>query len=350
MIGVKPLDIIIHNKNNKMTLLRRLIAVVGLLLISIPSFSQYTQDPLPYAYDALEPYIDSQTMEIHYSKHHAGYVAKLNKAFEDSANKNTPLQYIFQNISKYSVAVRNNAGGHFNHTLFWSILTPQVDTQPDDFLMEQIDISFGGMAEMVKQLNAAASTRFGSGWAWLIVTSEGKLAVTSTPNQDNPLMADAEMKGKPILGIDVWEHAYYLKYQNRRGDYLAAIWNVINWDEVSKRNKLVRRDGKYVFANWSEFNALHDVMKAVYHPSQKGDVGPVKSQIKDLVKLSKAVEKAGPPELFNNENVVAATKKYVEAVNEFNKKFKRKSDEEIISELETVHTLFHDVMMACRLH
>jgi superoxide dismutase len=204
-------------------------------LISSSTFAQFTQAPLPYAYDALEPFVDAQTMEIHYSKHHAGYVNNLNKALKDAGlEANTDMNAILGNISKYSTAIRNNAGGHYNHTLFWNVLTPNKDTKLSAELSAAIVTTFGSMEAFKTQLTQAAATRFGSGWAWLVVTPENKLVICSTPNQDNPLMDDAPVKGTPIFGIDVWEHAYYLKYQNKRGDYLQSIWNVVNWDEVSR--------------------------------------------------------------------------------------------------------------------
>lgn len=206
------------------------------LMLSSIAAAQFTQAPLPYAYNALEPFVDAQTMEIHYSKHHAAYVANLNSALSESApSPQTDLESILANISKYSTAVRNNGGGHYNHTLFWEILTPKKNTQPSAALLKAIEAAFGDMEQFKAQLNKAAATRFGSGWAWLLVTADKKLVISSTPNQDNPLMDIAEVKGTPILGIDVWEHAYYLKYQNRRGDYLQALWSVINWDAVSAR-------------------------------------------------------------------------------------------------------------------
>ena len=197
--------------------------------------AQFKQEPLPYAYDALEPFIDARTMEIHYDKHHAGYVSKLNKALEKADKSPASLQAVLSNISDYNVAVRNNAGGHFNHTLFWSVLTPKKNTRPSQKLSEAIESDFGGMEELKEKFLEAATGRFGSGWAWLIVTPEKRLVVTSTPNQDNPLMQDVPEKGIPILGADVWEHAYYLKYQNKRADYLNALWSIIHWEEVSRR-------------------------------------------------------------------------------------------------------------------
>jgi Fe-Mn family superoxide dismutase len=189
---------------------------------------------LPYAYDALEPFIDARTMEIHHSKHHQAYVTNLNNAIAGSETEKLSIEEICKNISNYPVAVRNNGGGHYNHSLFWTSMGPNAGGEPTGELVAAIVSAFGTFADFKTQFAAAGATRFGSGWAWLSV-SGGKLVVSSTPNQDNPLMDIAEVKGTPILGMDVWEHAYYLHYQNRRPDYIAAFWNVVNWNEVAKR-------------------------------------------------------------------------------------------------------------------
>lgn len=191
---------------------------------------------LPYGYDALEPYIDKTTMEIHYTKHHNAYVTKLNDAVAGTDLENKPLEDILKNASKHPAAVRNNGGGHFNHSLFWTIMKKGGGGLPKGDLDKAISSSFGSFEEFKNKFSAAAANRFGSGWAWLIVKG-ANLAVTSTPNQDNPLMDVADDKGTPILGLDVWEHAYYLKYQNRRPEYIDNWWNVINWDEVTRRFK-----------------------------------------------------------------------------------------------------------------
>lgn len=189
---------------------------------------------LPYSFDALEPHIDARTMEIHHGKHHAGYVANLNKALEGTELEGKSLDELLKDISKYPVAVRNNGGGHYNHSLFWTVMSPNKGGNPSGELAEAINSTFGSFDSFKEKFSTAAATRFGSGWAWLVVAN-GKLAVTSTPNQDNPLMDVAEVKGTPILGLDVWEHAYYLHYQNKRPHYISAFWNVVNWDEVAKR-------------------------------------------------------------------------------------------------------------------
>ncbi len=192
-------------------------------------------EALPYAADALEPHIDKATMEIHHDRHHQAYVDNLNKAIAGTDAENASLEDIIKNISKYPAAVRNNGGGHYNHKLFWTVLGANKGGEPTGELATAINETFGSFDELKKKLQEAGATRFGSGWSWLIVGADGKLAVTSTPNQDNPLMDVAEVKGTPILGIDVWEHAYYLKYQNKRPAYLDAIFNVIDWDAVAER-------------------------------------------------------------------------------------------------------------------
>jgi len=189
---------------------------------------------LDYAYDALEPYIDARTMEIHYTKHHQGYTNKLNAAIEGTDLENKSIEEILAQASKAGAAVRNNGGGFYNHTLFWKWLSPNGGGQPSGALADAINSTFGSFEKFKDEFSKAAASRFGSGWAWLIKTDSG-LVISSTPNQDNPLMDVAEVKGTPILGLDVWEHAYYLKYQNRRPEYIEAFFNIINWDEVASK-------------------------------------------------------------------------------------------------------------------
>ena len=194
----------------------------------------FTLPDLPYAYDALEPAIDKETMTFHHDKHHKTYVDKLNEAVDaDSSLQGKSLEELFAGISKAPKAVRNNGGGHWNHSLFWELMAPQGETgEPSAELKAQIDKDLGGMDKFQEAFNAAGAGQFGSGWAWLI-WQDGKLKVTSTPNQDNPLMDVADERGAVVLGADVWEHAYYLKYQNRRPDYLKAFWTVVNWNKVN---------------------------------------------------------------------------------------------------------------------
>ncbi|MFM6954086.1 MAG: superoxide dismutase [Sphingobacteriaceae bacterium] len=190
---------------------------------------------LSYATDALEPHIDKMTMEIHHGKHHQAYVDNLNKALAGTDSANAKIEDILKSISKFPMAVRNNGGGHYNHSLYWSIMSPNGGGTPSGDLAKAIDTAFGSFDEFKKKFAEAGTTRFGSGWAWLCLKADGSLCVCSTPNQDNPLMDIAECPGTPILGMDVWEHAYYLKYQNKRPDYIAAFWNVVNWTAVAER-------------------------------------------------------------------------------------------------------------------
>lgn len=194
----------------------------------------FTLPELPYSHDALEPHIDTTTMQIHHGKHHAGYTNKLNAAIEGTDLADQSIEAILANVSQHSTGVRNNGGGFYNHSLFWSVMSPDGGGEPSGALADAINAAFGSFEGFKDAFSKAAATRFGSGWAWLIKNADGTVAVTSTPNQDNPLMDVAEDQGTPILGIDVWEHAYYLNYQNRRPDYISAFFNVVNWNKVSE--------------------------------------------------------------------------------------------------------------------
>jgi Fe-Mn family superoxide dismutase len=200
--------------------------------------AKFELPPLPYQFNALEPHIDKMTMEIHHDKHHAGYVTNLNKAIEGKDYANMTLEQLVEAVKSDDTAVRNNGGGHFNHSMFWKWLAPNAGGTPKGKIADFITSKFTSFDKFKEQFNAAATGRFGSGWAWLVVGSNGDLMITSTPNQDNPLMKNIVTNkeyGYPILGLDVWEHAYYLKYQNKRPDYIAAFWNVVNWDEVNRQ-------------------------------------------------------------------------------------------------------------------
>ena len=225
--------------------------ILGIAAIAVP-FNNYAEDPekiksttmetfnihefpaLPYAYDALEPYIDARTMEIHYDKHHRAYFNNFTAAIKGTDLENKSIEEIFGSMSKLSDAVRNNGGGFYNHVIFWENLG-KGSSGPSPELNAAINKAFGSFDNFRDQFSTAAKTRFGSGWAWLVLSPDGNLAIGSTPNQDNPLMDLSPFKGTPLLAIDVWEHAYYLKYQNRRPDYVEAFWSVVNWDEVNKR-------------------------------------------------------------------------------------------------------------------
>jgi Fe-Mn family superoxide dismutase len=202
---------------------------------AIPVIGGFSLSPLPYDFEALEPNIDKMTMQIHHGKHHQAYVDNLNKALVELKSTANNLEEICKNISSYNTAVRNNAGGHYNHSLFWNLMSPNGGGEPTGKILDVINSNFTSFEEFKKKFNEAGTKRFGSGWAWLVKKSDGTFEITSTANQDNPLMDVAEVKGTPIMGIDVWEHAYYLKYQNKRADYLAAWWNVVNWEDVNSR-------------------------------------------------------------------------------------------------------------------
>ena len=209
---------------------------MAVTLYSKKTIMPFTLAPLPYSHDALEPHIDTLTMQIHHGKHHQAYVDNLNKAIAGSEHENKTLETLIASAGTISPAVRNNGGGHWNHTFFWESLGTNAGGNPTGELADAISSAFGSFDAFKEKFNNAGLTRFGSGWAWLIL-KDGKLDITSTPNQDNPLMDVAEVKGTPLLGVDVWEHAYYLKYQNRRAEYLAAFWNVVDWKKISERFK-----------------------------------------------------------------------------------------------------------------
>jgi superoxide dismutase, Fe-Mn family len=228
---------------------RNFISAIGTAALAAPVFgplSSYASGSakfnghefpdLGYDFNALEPYIDAQTMELHYTKHHQGYYNNFMKAAKDSKLAETPMEEIFKSISKESETVRNNGGGYYNHSLFWENMTPSQQQIPGD-LRKAIEKDFGSVDKFKEEFSTASKTRFGSGWGWLAVGSNGKLFVTSTPNQDNPLMDVADKKGTPLLGLDVWEHAYYLKYQNRRAEYVDNFWNLVDWNVVNNRLK-----------------------------------------------------------------------------------------------------------------
>jgi len=220
------------SQNTKSIVNRTLITTLFLIIIQGITMA-FELPKLPYAYDALEPHFDARTMEIHHSKHHNGYTTNLNNAIAGTDLEGKSIEELMM-VAGSNAAVRNNGGGFYNHSLFWTILSPNGGGEPTGALAEAINSTFGSFEKFKEEFSKAAATRFGSGWAWLVVV-DGKLVVTSTANQDNPLMDIADVKGMPILGLDVWEHAYYLLYQNRRPDYISAFWNIVNWAEVSKR-------------------------------------------------------------------------------------------------------------------
>ena len=211
--------------------------------LELPTDDLYSLPPLPYAYDALEPFIDKQTMEIHHTKHHQAYVDKLNKGIVLYSKTAIPIEDICKNVSQYAAVIRNNGGGHYNHSMFWklmrpnagSVLSPSSVNEPTGKIADAIKSTFDSFANFKTKFSEKAMNTFGSGWAWLVINKDGKLEIGSTPNQDNPLMDVSEFKGNPIIGLDIWEHAYYLKYQNKRADYVNSWWNIVNWEEAAKR-------------------------------------------------------------------------------------------------------------------
>ncbi len=225
-LGAIPAVSVLGKVDNQLNYIKKQIR-------STNTMAKFELPQLPYAYDALEPYIDKMTMEIHHTKHHNAYVTNLNKALEGTENEGKTLYEMFAMMSSLPAAIRNNGGGHWNHSLFWTLMKQNGGGNPTGKIADAINSAFGSFDEFKVKFSAAATTRFGSGWAWLLV-QDGKLVVSSTPNQENPLMDVAEVKGTPVLGLDVWEHAYYLKYQNKRPDYIENWWNVVNWDKVNE--------------------------------------------------------------------------------------------------------------------
>jgi len=311
--------------------------------------AQFSLPQLPYAYNALEPVIDAQTMEIHHSKHHAAYINNLNNAVKGTPAAEMSIEDINKNISKYPVSVRNNGGGHFNHSLFWSVLTAEKGTIPNAGLKKAIEKQFTSIDSLKKLMNTAAATRFGSGWAWLIVTPDFKLAVCSTPNQDNPLMDIAEVKGTPILGIDVWEHAYYLKYQNKRPDYLSAIWNVVNWTEVSKRYDAAMPPKKSIWEQWPALNSFHGVMAGTFHPSEEGNLKPIKTRSAEMVSKAQTLTTEMIPEDFATPAIKDALTRLVAGSKELDTLVKKKAKDAVITQkLASLHDVFHEIVGLCK--
>ncbi len=231
-------------KTLQLTLILLLAGLTGLPYgLGAQSVSHnFTFNPLPYAYDALEPHIDRLTVEIHYSRHHKAYFDNFIKSVQGTEMEKMSIEEIFGNISKYPVAVRNNGGGYYNHNLYWENMKPGGGGMPEGSLAKAIDKAFGSFQEFKQQFGEAAKTRFGSGWAWLSYNTREGLYICSTPNQDNPLMDTSEKRGIPLLALDVWEHAYYLKYQNKRADYVSAFWNIVNWKQVEERFEKASRN------------------------------------------------------------------------------------------------------------
>jgi len=324
-----------------------LFILSSLFLISAKLPAQFTLAPLPYPANALEAAIDAQTMEIHHGKHHAAYVNNLNNALKGMGE--ISLEDLMANISKYPMAVRNNGGGHYNHSLFWSMLTPEPNTAPGANLAKAINQEFSSMDSLRIRLQAAGASRFGSGWAWLIVTPDKKLAVCSTPNQDNPLMDVAEVKGTPILGIDVWEHAYYLKYQNRRADYLTALWTIINWKEVSRRYDALVPPKKSIWDAWPTLKSFHGVMSGTFHPSEEGDLKPIKARSGEMATKAEALTTNPIPDEFATAGIKDAVSRLISGSKELDGLVRKKAKDSVITQkLGALHDVFHEIVGLCR--
>lgn len=329
-----------------------------LLSLSFVSSAQvYTLPDLPFASDAYEPYIDAQTMVIHHGKHHAAYVNNLNKAVTGTAMEKISLNNLLMYASFRSATVRNNAGGHYNHSLFWDILAPTAAQKPMSKALDSaINNQFKSLDSLKTAINAAAATRFGSGWAWLVITPEGKLAVYSTANQDNPIMDISKERGIPILGIDVWEHAYYLKYQNKRGDYLGALWDLINWGAVSDKYAAALIDPllkELEKDNWLAIKDFHKVMAQTFHPAEEKNMVPLRSRSGELYAKAILLNNSTPPASANNEKVQQALyrleKQCLDIHTLVQKPLKNEPDKDalLLEKITKAHDIFHEVEALC---
>jgi superoxide dismutase len=331
-------------------------ALISILFISMNSllFSQeFSLPALPYNYASYEPYIDAQTMEIHHSKHHQAYVTNLNKALAGTKMATLSMNQLLMDASFRSDIVRNNAGGHYNHSLFWEVLAPkdkQTSVVRGAFELA-IKTQYGSMDSLKKALTQAASTRFGSGWAWLIVTPDKKLMVTSTGNQDNPIMDIAKDRGIPILGIDVWEHAYYLKYQNKRGDYLSGIFNLIDWGIVSDKYTKALVDPLLTEIekdNWFAIKDFHKVMGQTFHPSEEGNLIPLRTRSGELLAKAILLSNSKPPVSKDKPEVHTSLVKLTEQCEKiYELVAKNAKDDVLIKEITKAHDLFHQVQELC---
>lgn len=331
--------------------LYQVIIAISSIFFGQANAQNFSLPKMEYAFNALEPFIDAQTMEIHYTKHHQAYINNLNKALTGSKFENQSLEDHLLSISRRSDAVRNNAGGHYNHSLFWEILTPKKDSKLSPELDAAIQASFANVDSLKKLMNQAAATRFGSGWAWLIVTPDKKLQVCSTSNQDNPLMDINPDRGIPILGIDVWEHAYYLKYQNKRGDYLSAIWNVINWENVSIKYAAALKSPLLTYIekdSWKALKEFHVTMSETFHPAEQGDLEPIKTRSAELMMKAVKLKSSVVPKSFDKPEIKVAIDELVKGANALNKMINKKAKDAVIkAKLFEVHESFHKIQHLC---
>ena len=310
-----------------------------------PEADAFTLPELPFDFAALEPHIDEQTMRIHHGKHHAAYVANLNKAVTGSRFEGMSIRRILNLLQPDELAVRNNGGGHANHTLFWKLLTPAEGDAPSPELAQAIDRSFGSMDQLKTQLLQAGMDRFGSGWAWLAMSSQGELFISSTPNQDSPLMnLVVPRPGYPLIGIDVWEHAYYLHYQNRRKDYLEAVWQLINWNTVNQQFQ----SAQHPFIVWSDLDRFHDVMSATFHPMEEGNLAPIRARSGELSEEAKLLSRASVPAQFAKPGLSDGLARLRKDSASLHKLVQRGgSDDEVKSALTALHDVFHEVIGLC---
>jgi superoxide dismutase len=314
----------------------------------------YSLPELKYQYADYEPNVDALTMQIHHSKHHKAYVDNLNKAIAGTKMETTSLNDLMLYASFRPDAVRNNAGGHYNHTLFWEILAPkekQTTTINADF-EAAVKTQFGSLDSLKKLINQAGATRFGSGWAWLIVTPDKKLMVTSTGNQDNPIMDVAKDRGIPVLGIDVWEHAYYLKYQNKRADYLAGIWNLVDWGIVAEKYASALKDPLLSVIekdSWPALKEFHKVMSQTFHPAETGDLKPLRARSSEFLAKALLLKNSTPPVSLNKPAIQAAMEKLVKESAGIHKAVQKNAKDEALKKLITqAHDTFHVIQGLCK--
>ncbi len=337
--------------NIKFSLLAVCVVLVSFFSTEI-SAQPFTLPALGYSYDALEPYIDAQTMEIHYSKHHQAYLNNLNKAVAGTKAEKIPLDELLVAAERRGNAIRNNGGGHYNHSLFWNIMSPAGNKIPEGKLASEIASTFTSLDSLKKLMNAGATTRFGSGWVWLYVTPDKKLAVCSSPNQDNPIMdVSKENRGIPILGIDVWEHAYYLKYQNKRGDYLGAIWNVIDWKKVGENYsnaikspllKIIEKD------SWQALKDFHMVMAQTFHPAEEGNFKPIRERSGEMLSQAKLLLNSKIPTSFQSPEIKKALTDLVDGSMKLDKLVSKKAkDVKLMESLTKLHDTFHVIQGLC---
>ncbi|MEY4572329.1 MAG: Superoxide dismutase [Bacteroidota bacterium] len=337
--------------------MKSLSTLLFTLMTGFICFSQTFKLPdLPFGYLEYEPFIDAKTMEIHHSKHHQSYINNLNKAVSGTKMETRTLEQLLLNVSNYSDAIRNNSGGHYNHSLFWEILSPKSSSQPNEELLKAIEESFGKLDSLKTKLHQAAMSRFGSGWAWLIVNVDGKLQVTITGNQDNPLMDVVAERGIPILGIDVWEHAYYLKHQNKRNDYIYAIFSMLNWDVISQKYKdalgdpnlkIIRSD------NWPELKEFHKVMSATFHAAEKADFKPIQERNNELMVKAYILKNSEIPVLNSTELLamyksLSKLEKQTTELHTFLMIGKKITNEMIFKKLTAIHDTFHEIAGLCK--